>query len=140
MKPVKCTNGHIYNADRFSTCPYCSHFQTVDFDEVPERAPLLGIPPVYPENGSTTKEKIERLNTRIDGKKICNYLRQLRNELAKANGIKFFSEECPSFVGPCAGTCAKCDLEAAYLRDKLADISESERIIPDFKLTEWEVE
>lgn len=52
---------------------------------------------------------------------------------------QFSSEECPS-IGPCAGTCAKCDQESAYLRDKLADIAPEDRIIPDFTLTEWEVE
>lgn len=96
------------------------------------------IPREYPVEDDRTKEEIERVHARIDGKKICDYLRQLRIELAKANGIEFFSEECPS-VGPCAGTCAKCDQEAAYLRDKLTNILESKRIIPDFKLTKWEV-
>ena len=55
----------------------------------------------------------------------------MRIELAKANRIKFRSEECPS-LGPCAGTCDKCDQEAEYLRDKLALIPEAQRIIPDF--------
>ena len=59
--------------------------------------------------------------------------------MAKANGIEFESEECPS-IGPCAGTCAKCDQESAYLRDKLEAIPAADRVIPDFKLTEWEVE
>jgi len=96
------------------------------------------LPCEYPTENNRTREEIERVHARIDGKKVCNYLRQLRMELAKANGIAFFSEECPS-VGPCAGTCAKCDQEAAYLRDQLASISESERRIPQFPLTEWEV-
>lgn len=37
------------------------------------------------------------------------------------NGLEFVSEECPS-IGPCAGTCVKCDREAAYLRNRLAEI------------------
>ena len=130
--------------------PVAEGFDCIDLtkaaDEVSEiNVPLsrkggtLGmiIPPGYPKNKDGAKEEIERVHARIDGKKICDYLRRLRMELAKANGIEFFSEECPS-VGPCAGTCAKCDQEAAYLRDKLAGISESERIVPDFILTEWE--
>lgn len=96
------------------------------------------VPRNYPVEDNRIREDIERVYARIDGKKVCSYLRQLRIELAKANGIPFFSEECPS-VGPCAGTCAKCDQEAAYLRDQLANIPESERMIPEVPLTEWEV-
>ena len=95
--------------------------------------------PDYPEEDDGTKKEIERVPARIDGKKICEYLRNQRIELAKANGIEFESEECPS-IGPCAGTCAKCDQESAYLRDELEAIPAADRVIPDFKLTEWEVE
>ncbi len=95
-------------------------------------------PQKYLKKDDRIREEVERVHARIDGKKICNYLRQLRIELARANKIEFFSEECPS-VGACGGTCARCDQEAAYLRDRLADIPESERIIPVSKLTEWEV-
>lgn len=96
-------------------------------------------PPDYPKEDDSTKEDIERVPARIDGKKICEYLRNQRIELAKANGIEYVSEECPS-IGPCAGTCAKCDQESAYLRDKIAAIPAEDRVIPDFTLTEWEVE
>lgn len=99
----------------------------------------LVMPPDYPEEDDRTKEEIERVPARIDGKQICEYLRNQRIELAKANGIEFTSEDCPS-IGPCAGTCAKCDQESAYLRDKLAAIPAEDRVIPDFKLTKWEVE
>lgn len=95
-------------------------------------------PQRYPMEDDITKEETERVYARIDGKKICNYLRQLRIELARANGIEFYSEECPS-IGACGGTCAKCDQEAAYLRDRLADIPESERVIPQSRLTGWEL-
>jgi len=99
----------------------------------------LVILPDYPEEDDRTKEEIERVPARIDGKKICEYLRKQRIKLAEVNGIEFSSEECPS-IGPCAGTCAKCDQESAYLREKLAAIAPENRIIPDFTLTEWEVE
>lgn len=92
----------------------------------------------YPMEDDGTKEETERVHARIDGKKICNYLRQLRIGLARANGIEFYSEECPS-IGACGGTCAKCDQEAAYLRDRLADIPESEKVIPQSRLTGWEL-
>lgn len=97
------------------------------------------MPPEYKKEDDWTKEEIERLPARIDGKSICNYLRMLRIKLAEANGIEFQSEECPS-VGPCAGTCDKCDQEAAYLREKLSEIPSENRIIPDCSLTSWREE
>ncbi|MDE6999831.1 MAG: membrane receptor RagA [Lachnospiraceae bacterium] len=134
-----------------SYVPVSAGFNCIDLSKAAEKAPEINtplhiqwrtlgviIPSKYPKQDDWTKEEVESVPARIDGKKICSYLRQLRIELANANGIEFDSEECPS-VGPCAGTCEKCDQEAAYLRDKLANISELERIIPDLKLTEWEV-
>lgn len=93
--------------------------------------------PFYPSDADWAKNGRERLPARIDGKKICEYLRNLRIKLAEANGIDFYSDICPS-TGPCAGTCEKCDREAAYLREKLAAIAPEDRVIPDFALKEWE--
>ena len=45
-------------------------------------------------------------------------------------------EEC-NYDGPCAGTCEKCDKEAAYLRDKLFEIPENKRIYPQNFLDDW---
>lgn len=131
--------------------PVREGFQGIDLAQAAQEPPIenvplsrevcmLGsvVPPDYPKSDDRTKEEIERVHTRIDGKKICDYLRQLRIELARANGIEFISEECPS-LGPCAGTCVKCDREAAYLRDRLAGIPASKRVVPTFQLTEWEV-
>ena len=92
----------------------------------------------YPKNDDRTKAEVEKLIARIDGKQICNYLRELRIKLAEANGIEFSSEECPS-IGPCAGTCAKCDEEAEYLSKKLSEIPREEQVIPQELLTAWEV-
>ena len=99
----------------------------------------LILPPDYPGYDESTKKEIEQQVARIDGKKTCNFLRNLRIQVAEANGIDFFSEVCPS-VGPCAGTCAKCDRESDYLRKKLSEIPENERVYPKNKLTEWEVQ
>ena len=66
-----------------------------------------------------------------DGKKICNILREQRLRLAEANGIPFSSEECPS-IGPCAGTCEKCDREAVYLRLEMLRIPKEKRVFPQF--------
>ncbi|SCY62978.1 hypothetical protein [Butyrivibrio sp. INlla14] len=95
--------------------------------------------PDYPDEEEDTKRGIEQLVPRIDGKKICNYLRSLRIKLAEENGIPFESEECLS-VGPCAGTCSKCDMESKYLLKEIKKIPKAERKVPKELLTEWEVE
>lgn len=79
----------------------------------------LGFPVLlhYPDEAEYTKESVESLVPRLDGKKICNYLRMQRITLAEENKIHFESEECPS-SGPCAGTCRRCDDEAKYLKQK----------------------
>ena len=81
-------------------------------------------------------ELTETYVPRSDGKRVCNYLKKLRTELARANNIPYESEKCTS-VGPCAGTCAKCDQEAAYLRDKLNEIPEHARKYPRYILEDW---
>lgn len=92
----------------------------------------------YPNRDEWTFEEVESLTPRIDGKKICNYLRELRIQLAEANNIAFESPECPS-IGPCAGTCEKCETEAAYLRKKMNRIAMEKRVYPQELLSEWEV-
>ncbi|WP_432630884.1 membrane receptor RagA [Brotaphodocola sp.] len=101
---------------------------------------ILGYPwkEIYPQNDDRTKAEVEKPIARIDGKRICTYLRELRIKLAQANGIEFSSEECPS-IGPCAGTCAKCDAEEEYLSKKLSEIPLEKQVIPYDLLTEWEV-
>ncbi len=91
----------------------------------------LCIPPSYPEKDDRTKEEIERPVVRLDGKKICNYLRKQRIRLAEANGIAFESAVCPS-IGPCAGTCEKCDKEAVYISEEMRKIPVEKRIYPTF--------
>lgn len=34
MTKVDCGKGHIYDADKYATCPYCDNFRTVDFGGV----------------------------------------------------------------------------------------------------------
>jgi hypothetical protein len=93
----------------------------------------LCCPPSYPENSEYTKNEVERPVGRTDGKKICNTLREQRILLAEANNIPFESEECPS-IGPCAGTCEKCDKEAKYLYDQLTKIPKEDRVYPQFEV------
>ena len=77
----------------------------------------------------------EERRPRSDGRQLCSDLREMRIELAEANNIPFESKEC-DYDGPCSGTCPKCDEEAAYLRDKLAEIPADERKYPDRKIRE----
>lgn len=87
--------------------------------------------PAYPEDSMHVKEEVEKLSVRLNGKKVCDVLREQRIRLAKANHISFKSEECP-FTGPCAGTCEKCDAESKYLREQLQKIPEEKRKYPSF--------
>ena len=95
---------------------------------------VLPIPIIKPMAFDTVFEK--DLPTRTDGKEVCAYLRSIRNDLAKANNISFESEPC-DFEGDCAGTCEKCDQEAAYLRDELSKIPEKKRKYPEHTLEDW---
>lgn len=93
---------------------------------------LGAIAPVsYPADTDYVKYEVEKPEARLDGKKICGILRKQRIRLAEANKIPFKSEECPS-IGPCAGTCEKCDMESKYLRKRLKKIPEDQRIYPQF--------
>ena len=78
----------------------------------------------------------EELLPRPDGKEVCSYLRNIRKELAQANHIPYETEDC-TFTGNCAGTCEKCDQEAAYLRDELNKIPEQDRKYPQHVLKDW---
>ena len=73
--------------------------------------------------------KPEPAGPRPDGKALCEYLRSLRKELAKANGIEYKTIEC-TYEGTCSGTCYKCDEEIRYLNDEIGKIPASERVYP----------
>ena len=110
----------------------------VDFP-IKRKYMLMGIisPADYPDDDEDVKEEVERPVPRLDGKKVCNILREQRIKLAAANNIPFASAECPS-IGPCAGTCRKCDEEADFLREEMRKIPEEKRIYPHFD-PDWEV-
>ena len=93
--------------------------------------------PEYQRSDKNKKDIIYRQVARIDGKKICNILREYRFKLAQMNSIEFNSEEC-SYVGACAGTCEKCDEEAKYLSKKLSEIPRGKQRIPILNLEEVE--
>ena len=106
--------------DGFDNLDFSMENVTEDFIPKREEFRSLGIcfMPVYPV-------------ARLDGKKICNILREQRKKLAALNHISFESEECPS-IGPCAGTCEKCDRESVYLAQEMQKIPCEKRIYPQF--------
>ena len=85
--------------------------------------------PEYQRSDKYKRDIIYRQVARIDGKKICNLLREYRYKLAQMNDIEFDSEEC-RYVGACAGTCEKCDEEAEYLSKKISEIPKEKQRIP----------
>ncbi len=53
------------------------------------------------------------------GKHICNTLKQVRLDIARANGINYAPREC-HHEGDCAGTCPACESEMRYLEREIA--------------------
>ena len=53
------------------------------------------------------------------GKYICNTLKQVRLDIARANGIEYAPREC-HHEGDCAGTCPACESEMRFLERKIA--------------------
>ena len=52
------------------------------------------------------------------GKKICKTLKEVRKQVARANGIAYNPTEC-HYEGDCAGTCPKCESELRFLEQQL---------------------
>ena len=52
------------------------------------------------------------------GKMICNTLKEVRMQVAKANDIRYAPTEC-HHEGDCAGTCPKCEAEVRWLEQQL---------------------
>ena len=52
------------------------------------------------------------------GKHICETLKGIRGEIAKANDIDYRPEEC-HHEGDCPGTCPKCESEVRWLERQL---------------------
>ena len=53
------------------------------------------------------------------GKHICNTLKAIRLEIARANGIEYAPREC-HHKGNCSGTCPACEGEMRYLEREIA--------------------
>ena len=53
------------------------------------------------------------------GKHICEQLKAIRLDIARANGIKYEPREC-HHEGDCSGTCPACECEIRYLEREIA--------------------
>ena len=52
------------------------------------------------------------------GKQTCKILKEIRRQIAEANGIELATSEC-RYKGDCLGTCPKCKAEVRYLEQQL---------------------
>ena len=106
-------------------------FHSTSTEDGKDQIILSGI--VYIPDHFDKDRKVDKPVAREDGKDVCKKLRDYRKQLAAMNNIEFGSEEC-SHVGPCAGTCDKCDEESKYLREELSKIPEEKQKLPRFEL------
>ncbi len=56
----------------------------------------------------------------MKGKRKCDFLRLIREEMAEKNGISYEPRKC-DYQGDCPGTCPLCEQEAAELLDALKE-------------------
>ena len=61
----------------------------------------------------------EKTTTMYRGKSTCKVLKEVRREIARANGIPLEEREC-THKGDCAGTCPYCEAEVRYLERELS--------------------
>ena len=54
------------------------------------------------------------------GKSTCKLLKDIRQQIADANGISYLPKEC-HYEGDCAGTCPACEAEIRYLEAQLRE-------------------
>ena len=52
------------------------------------------------------------------GKHTCKILKEIRRQIAEANGIELVTSEC-RYKGDCLGTCPKCEDELRFLEQQL---------------------
>lgn len=52
------------------------------------------------------------------GGQTCKILKEIRRQIAYANGIEFITSKC-RYKGDCLGTCPKCEAEMRYLEQQL---------------------
>lgn len=59
-----------------------------------------------------------------NGKEVCGRLKEIRRQVAEANGIPYEPAEC-HFEGECQGTCPTCEEELKWLSDAIVMKTES---------------
>lgn len=64
---------------------------------------------------------------KTNGRIICDELKRVRLELAKANGIDYQPTVC-NHQGECSGTCPKCEAELAELTRQIKEKKEAKII------------
>ena len=71
----------------------------------------------------------------MNGKDKCRILKQIRREIARANGVPLEIPEC-TYEGDCPGTCPRCEGEMRILQRRLEEIAKTGRkvVIPDIPL------
>lgn len=52
------------------------------------------------------------------GKQTCKILKEIRRQIAEANGIELVTSEC-RYKGDCLGSCPKCEAEVRFLEQQL---------------------
>ncbi|MBR0155999.1 MAG: hypothetical protein IJM20_00570 [Clostridia bacterium] len=73
----------------------------------------------------------------MSGKTTCKTLKNIRKQIADANGIPFEVTEC-TYQGECPGTCPKCEAELKELDAALEEKRKrgEEVVIPDIEIPE----
>lgn len=56
----------------------------------------------------------------MNGKEKCEFLRNIRKNMAEANGINYEPFKC-EHEGDCSGTCAYCENEASELLEEIKE-------------------
>jgi len=62
------------------------------------------------------------------GKKTCEFLRKVRQQIADANGIAYTPAVC-THKGDCAGTCPTCERERQYIEKQLANKAKKGKVL-----------
>ena len=66
------------------------------------------------------------------GKTICNQLKEMRRQFARANHIEYYEDDCTE-TKPCAGTCPYCEERTKYLVNEAKKVAAVRDVIyPQF--------
>ena len=80
---------------------------------------MIGLKKRNNEKLLSLSPKLKFMNT---GKNNCDFLKNIRLQIAEENNIPLKIEEC-TFEGNCKGTCPRCEAELQFLETKLVERS-----------------